>query len=135
MEMDRDFEIYHAGPNEPIGKRLHVTFTPQRIIRLNRNAYERFGRPSAVRLAYSRTRDTIWVEAVAPGQPGAFPVIADHIAWRINAAPFCRHFRIHPETTLRFTEPQIEGQTMLLRLHQTVSVARPKRAGKRAKKE
>lgn len=57
--MDRDFETFLGGPNEVISKRLHVTISPAKLILLNRNMYVELGRPEAVRLAFSRVRDTI----------------------------------------------------------------------------
>ena len=125
--MERDFEVFRAGPNEARSKRLHVTILKYGIIRMNRNVYYQIGRPAAVRLGYSRERDAIFIEPVSPRFNEAFPVIQDRMAWRINAAPFCRHFNITPDTTLKFVDPEIVGQTMLLKLHHTISVARPKR--------
>jgi hypothetical protein len=127
--MERDFEIFRTGPNEARSKRTHVTIGGYGIIRMNRNVYHMLGRPAAVRLAYSRERDAIWVEAVSPRLDEAFPVITDRMAWRINAAPFCRHYNIQPDTTLKFVAPDINGQTMMLKLRETISVARPKRKG------
>ena len=128
--MDRDFEIFRTGPNEARSKRLHVTILKYGIIRMNRNVYYQLGRPAAVRLGYSRERDAIWIEAVSPRFNEAFPVIADRMAWRINAAPFCRHFNINPDTSLKFVAPDIVGQTMTLKLRETISVARPRRRRK-----
>lgn len=125
--MERDFEVFQAGPNEARGKRLNVTLGQYGIIRMNRNVYHQLGRPAAVRLAYSRERDAIFIESVSPRFNEAFPVITDRAAWRINAAPFCRHFNIHPDITIKFVDPDINGQTMLLNLRHTISVARPKR--------
>ncbi len=52
------------------------------------------------------------------------------MAWRINAAPFCHHFNITPDATLKFVDPAIDGQSMMLKLRETISVARPKRRRK-----
>jgi len=125
--MERDIEIFRAGPNEARSKRLNVTVSPTLTIRLNRNVYELLGRPDAMRLGYTRERDAIWAEPVSPRFNEAFPVIPDGKGYRLNAAPFCRHFNIHPETTVKFVAPEIVGQTMLLKLRETISVARPKR--------
>lgn len=133
--MDRDFEVFHAGPNEALSKRLHVTLNRQRIIHINRNAYDRFGRPPAVRLSYSAQRDAIGIEAVSPRMNGAFPIIPECRGYRINAAPFCRHFNISPDTTLKFVDPEITGQTMMLKLRDTISVARARRGGPRKKSQ
>ncbi|MEQ1646763.1 MAG: hypothetical protein ABL959_25135, partial [Pyrinomonadaceae bacterium] len=105
--MDRDFERFRGGPNEAIGNRLHVTISPQRLILLNRNMFTALGSPAAVYLNYSRQRDIIAVEPTSPRLPEAFPVIKNIMNYRINAAPFCRHFGIDIDTQLKFVAPEI----------------------------
>ena len=104
----------------------------QRIIRINRNVYEKLGRPEAVRLSYSHQRDAIGIETVSPRFNEAFPLIPERSGYRINAAPFCRHFNIAPDVTRKFITPELEGRSMMLKLRETISVARTKR--KRSKK-
>lgn len=132
--MDRDFERFRGGPNEPLQSRIYVTLSPRRNLVLNRNAYEQLGRPAAVRLYYSRDRDAIGIEPTSPRLGDAFPVVANGAAgWRVSAAPFCRHFNISVDTTVRFAAPAFQGSSLLLSLAETISVARPKR--RRAKVE
>lgn len=129
--MDRDFEIFRGGPNEALQSRLYVTLSPTRNIVLNRNAYERLGRPPAVRLYYSRTRDCIGIERATPNFNDVFPVVSNGPSgWRIGAAPFCRHFNISVDTTVKFVMPEFSGDSLLLNLAETISVARPKRRRK-----
>jgi len=129
--MDRDFEPFRAGPNEARSLRLHVTISRQRILRINRNVFEKLGRPASVRLSYSRERDAIGIEAASPRLNDAFPLIPEPAGHRINAAPFCRHFNICPDATLKFVTPEITGQSMMLKLGETISVARPKKRPRR----
>lgn len=110
MKIGRDFETFLGGPNEAIARRLHVTITPQKLIRLNRNMYAAMGRPSAVRLSYSRARDLIAIEPADARQAEAFPVMPDSCGWRINAAPFCRHFNIEVDSTRKFITPRPRRQ-------------------------
>src|SRR5689334_11788676 len=119
--MDRDFERFRGGPNEALAKRLHVTISPQKLILINRKLYIEIGRPEAVHLGYSRERDTIAIEPASPRLSDAFPLVANPRNWRINAAPFCRHFGIEIDTTLKFIRPEIIGNTLLLKLSETVS--------------
>jgi hypothetical protein len=42
--------------------------------------------------------------------------------WRINAAPFCRHFGIKIDTTLKFVAPEIVGDALHLKLGETTIV-------------
>ena len=130
--MDKDFERFAGGPNQPTAHRFHVTLSPQLLIKLNRRAYEHLGRPAAVYLYYSRARDTIGVEPTSPRFQQAFPVLPNRTGWRINAAPFCRHFKISTDDTLKFVAPEMEGQSLMLKLGATVSVARQKKRPKRS---
>src|SRR5215831_3946716 len=105
--MDRDFEIFRGGANEALSTRLHVTISPAKLILLNRNVYNQMGKPAAVRLAFSRTRDIIAVEPASIRFEDSFPVIVNGAGWRISAAPFCRHFGIEIDTTTKFIHPEI----------------------------
>jgi hypothetical protein len=128
--MDRDFEKFIGGPNEAVAKRVHVTLSPLKLIRLNRNLYNLMGKPDAVQLGYSRTRDTIAIEPASPRLNTSFPVIPSGGSWRINAAPFCRHFNIRVDTTLKFVRPDLVGHDLYLKLSETVSVGGRKRKKK-----
>ena len=125
--MDRDFERFNGGPNEDRSKRLHVTITPQRLLRINRNVYQQLGKPDAVRLYYSPKRDTIGIEVASHRLNGAFPVLPCGPSYRINAAPFLRHYNIRIDTTIKFANPEIVGNELFLNLADIVSVAAKKR--------
>lgn len=127
MTLEREFERFRGGPNEAASKRVHVTISPAKLILLNRNAYHLLGKPAAVHLNFSRNRDIIAIEPASPRLPDSFPVIANVCNWRINAAPFCRHFGISIDTELRFIRPEIEGNALYLKLGETVSVGGRKR--------
>ena len=124
MEMERDFEKFLAGPTPPATKRLHVTLNRNSVLSLNNNVYQKLGKPEAVCLYYSRTRDTIGILPVSPRMSEAFPV-KPHLktGWRISIAPFCRHFGIRVDSTLRFVDPEIQGVKLLLKLSHTVCAA------------
>jgi len=128
MALDRDFERFLGGAGEPASKRVHITISPQNLILLNRNAFELFGKPEAVRLSYSRQRDTIAIEPTSPRLNDAFPVIANNHNWRINAAPFCRHFGIKIDTQMKFLAPEIKRDAILLKLTETISVGGRRRS-------
>ena len=131
MALDRDFERFHGGPNEAASKRLHVTISPAKLILLNRNVYNLMGKPAAVYLNFSRVRDIIAIEPASPRLPDSFPVIQNPCNWRINAAPFCRNFNIDIDTQLKFIRPEIEGDALILKLGETVSVGGRKRRKKK----
>jgi len=128
--MDRDFERFHGGANEAISKRLHITISPAKLILLNRNMFDALGKPGAVFLNFSSVRDTIAIEPASPRLPETFPVVKTGASWRINAAPFCRHFNIAVDTTLKFLHPDVVGNALYLKLNETISVGRRKRKTK-----
>ena len=130
MSLEREFERFRGGATEAAQKRIHVTINPQKLILLNRNMYHLFGKPDAVHLNFSRTRDIIAIEPASPRLTDIFPVVANNFNWRINAAPFCRHFGIDIDTTLKFIRPEIDGNILYLKLSETVSVGGRKRKKK-----
>ena len=92
--------------------------------------YNLLGKPRAVYLNFSRVRDTIAIEPASPRLPETFPVIKSGAGWRINSAPFCRHFGIDIDTTLKFVRPDIVGNALYLHLGETISVGGRKRKKK-----
>ena len=106
---------------------MHVTISPAKLILLNRNVYHQLGKPAAVYLNFSRTRDIIAIEPTSPHFAEAFPVMQTGHSWRINAAPFCRHFGIQIDMTLKFVGPEVKGNVLYLKLAETVSVGGRKR--------
>ena len=128
--MDREFERFRGGANEAASKRLHVVISPQRFIRMNRNMYELFGKPAAVYLNYSRARDIIAIEHASVRAAESFPLVPDSRGWRINAAPFCRHFGIRADAMLKFVAPDIVGDALHLKLGETIIVGGRKRKKK-----
>ena len=120
--MDRDLEKFLGGPNKPAQERMRVTLNKVNVLTFNRNVWKQLGKPDAVYLYYSRIRDLIALEPVHSNQlPAAFPVLTKTTGFRINAAPFCRHFRIRLDRTLRFIAPDIRDGKLELKLAETVS--------------
>jgi hypothetical protein len=120
--IDREFEKFRGGPTENYAERLHVTINKEYIIGINEKCFRMLGKPPAVYLYYSRARDVILVEPVSSERlPEAFPVkVKNSTGYRINASPFCKHFGIRPDATLRFIKPNIEGGRLILKLGDVV---------------
>jgi hypothetical protein len=125
--MEKEFEVFRGGPNEALSKRLYVTIGPVNQILLNRNIYIQMGRPEAVHLGFDRVRSIIAIEPASPRLNDSFPVVANLYNYRINAAPFCRHFGIRIDQTLKFIAPDLVGTTLQLKLNEVVSTARGKK--------
>ena len=119
-------EKFMGGPTPPPEKRVHVTINKQNLIGLNEKCYEMLGKPQAVYLYYSREDSVIAIEPVHSFRmPAAFPVKAKgNGGWRINAAPFCKHYNIRTDTTERFISPELssDGKQLLLKLTETVTI-------------
>lgn len=127
--MDRSYEVFLGGATKPAQDKLHITINSQNVISLNANCYRRMGEPDAVRLAFSREYHTIAVVPCSPRLAESFPVLTkNNSGRRINAAPFCRHFRIYIDSTLRFLDPEIDSDaTLHLDLRKVVNVSQVRR--------
>ena len=129
-------EKYEGGPTPPPQKRLHITICSTGAIRFNRNFHARMGKPPAVYLYYDRVAGVIAIEPVHSFRmPSAFPVMEHSGGFRINAAPFCKHYGIRVDATERFThpEPSNDNRRWLFKLSDTVTVRNLR--GRRKKKE
>ena len=119
------FEKFLGGPTLPPETRLHVTISKENVIGLNQKCYEMLGKPQAVYLHYSSQDSVIAIEPVHSFRmPAAFPVKQKtHCGWRINAAPFCKHYDIRIDSTERFISPEksSDGKMLLLKLTETVT--------------
>lgn len=54
----------------------------------------------------------------------------ESVGWRINASPFCKHFGIRPDATLRFIKPDINGGRLILKLGDVVITRQHRRKKK-----
>jgi hypothetical protein len=123
--MDREYEKYLGGPTPPRGKSLRVTINRLNVITFNRNVYALMGKPEAVELYFNRGLDTIVLKPASPRLHTSFPVREQFKSEkRVNAAPFCRHFGIVIDSSLRFVDPQVSPNGLELNLSHVVSVAK-----------
>lgn len=128
-----------GGPTQAYQDRVHVTLEPRGQIFLNQKAHAMMGKPLAVYLYFNREKDMIILEPTdALSSNNAFLVkqIGRTSTGRaIRANPFCKHFHIRPDHTVRFISPHVDAAgRMYLKLRETVFVPRPNR-GPRKKKQ
>jgi len=118
---DRDLEKFCGGPNTPAQFRMRVTLNKSNVLSFNQRTFDELGHPPAVYLYFSRVRDLIVVEPVSSiNLPAAFPVLEKGFSgYRVNVAPFCRHFGIRLDTSTRFVDPEINGGKLELKLAET----------------
>ena len=128
------FEKFMGGPTQPTHNRIHVTINKEFVIGLSQNCYKLLGKPPAVYLHYNREEHIIGIEAVHSFRmPAAFPVKEKNsVGWRINSAPFCKHYNLRIDTTEKFVRPQLssDGKMLLLKLTETVTMRQFRRKNK-----
>ena len=130
MEMlDRQCEKFMGGPTVPFRERAHVTLNYRGAIFLNQKAHAMMGRPLAVYLYYNREKDMIILERTdALRANEAFTLRETGGGGKgryLQANPFCKHFRIKVEGTVRFLHPEVDAVgRMYLKLRDTVTVSR-----------
>lgn len=127
--MEREFEKFLGGPTLSPNDRLYVSISSSHVIRINQKCYQLIGKPPAVFLHFSRKSDVIAIEPVHSHHfSAAFPVKEQfRSGWKINAAPFCKHFGIRLDTTQRFIDPEIVAGKLHLKLSETVTVSQVRR--------
>ena len=123
--MDRTYETFLGGATKPSQSKINVTISPQNVIAMNANCYRLLGKPEAVKLAFSREQHTIAIVPCSPRFNEAFPVKPKSTSgWRIQAAPFCRHFGIKIDTTIGFRDAyKDEHGALLLDLRKVANAA------------
>ena len=136
--LDRQCEKFVGGPTLSYQERVHVTINSKGKIFLNQKAHAMMGRPLAVYLYFNRVKDLIILERTdALTSNAAFLVKAEPGTGRcVWANPFCKHFGIAIDGTLRFINPEVDAVGRLyLKLSETVTVSHPKRRGPRKRKD
>ncbi len=132
--LDRQCEKFLGGPTVPYTERVHVTIKSGGAIFLNQKAHKMMGRPMAVYLYYNRPKDMIILEPTQAVTGNAAFLLKDagHSARLIYANPFCKHFGIKINGTLRFLDPSVDAVSrMYLKLNETVTVTRGPRKKKK----
>jgi hypothetical protein len=131
-KLDRKYEKFLGGPTLPPETRLHVTMDTRGVLTMNAACHGLLGKPAAANLYFSRMDDMIAIEPVdSVRMPTAFPFRHNSSARYLNAAPFCRHFGIKLDSTVRFTSPDIRDGALHLKLSDTVIITRERRMQKR----
>lgn len=130
--LDRKYEKFQGGPTRPPGTRIHVSMDRRGVITLNATCYKLLGRPAGANLYFSRADDMIAIEPMDSVRlPTVFPFRPNGTARYLNAAPFCRHYGINLDSTLRFTSPDLRDGALHLKLAETVSISRRRRTNKK----
>ena len=106
-------------------KEIRVSLNSKKVFVLNPKAYQALGSPDAVKLFFDEGRKIIGMRAATTEQPNAFTL--KRCAGRhqmIYAATFCTHFGIRVEGTVKFLNPEMDGDMLTLEITKTVNVTR-----------
>ena len=127
MQLDRECEKYMGGPSVPYSERVHATIDQRGKIFLNGKLHKMMGSPGGVYLYYNRPKDMIILEPTQSVTSSNAFVLKETTYGNsrvLYANPFCKHFRIRPEGTQRFINPETDAAGRLyLKLTETVSAS------------
>ena len=128
MSINADWEKFLAGPNRSPRTSPNITISERAHIQFNTFTFEMLGKPEAVELFFNRREQKIGMKAASPRFRESFPVkvIKPGASTRIvNAAAFCKHYRIAITETHKFLHLELVGDRMLvLNLNDTIIVSR-----------
>lgn len=121
------FEEFKGGPNRMRRDDARVTLDERGRLLMNRQAFEAFGSPGAVKLFYEENERVIALKPSEVRHNNAFrvkPKGPGHTRI-IHIQPFCKHWKIRVECTVLFNEIDINNEgTMLLSLKNTTRIGR-----------
>lgn len=113
-----------AGRNE-----IRVSLNRKKVFVLNPKAYKALGNPEAVKLFFDEGRKVIGMRAATAELSNAFSLKRGGSGRHqiVLAAPFCTHFGIRVEGTVKFLNPEMDGDMLTLDITKTVNVTRGSR--------
>jgi hypothetical protein len=118
---------FQGGPNGRNTERARVTLSKRSVVVMNRWAYEAFGSPAAVTLAYEEDRRVIGLRPSESGKANAFPVKQkdNWNVYRIYIMPLCKHYGLDIRRTVLFNEIDIDREGMMrLELNRTQMIGK-----------
>ncbi len=125
------WKTYRGGPTKAPATVVNISINSKNVITLNRQAYELISRAESAVLLFDDKNSVIGIVPANHKNAEAFPVRPKNEGnWIINAAPFCRHFRISVDRTERFDDPQVDNEGILhldLKRTHNVSLKRGRR--------
>lgn len=115
---------------------LYVSINERGIIVLNRKTFAELGSPEAVSLLYDDEHATIGLRPVMPFLDVSFPLLPRGNSGNrvIRALPFVKANKLRISYCVKFLQPVIEDDILLLDLNQTTRATQSPRIGWRKKK-
>jgi len=122
-----NLQEFKGSPNRMRRDDARVTLDERGRIQMNRQAFQAFGSPGAVKLFYEENELVIALKPSDARHSNAFrvkPKGPGHTRI-IHTQPFCKHWKIRVERTVLFNEIEIDNEgTMLLPLKNTTRIGR-----------
>ena len=116
-----------GSPNRMRRDDARVTLNERGVVQMNRQAFQAFGSPGAVKLFYDDNELVIALKPADARHRNAFrvkPKGPGHTRI-IHTQPFCKHHKIRVECTVLFNDIEIDNEgTMLLSLNNTTRIGR-----------
>lgn len=128
--MQLEWEEFETGqPASAAGQAIHVTLSPRRNFFLNRAAVKALREAEAVIMLYDRRRAVVGLKPAEAGHANSIGLKrkdgARDSGRVIYAANFCSRYGIAPRETVRFTNPKLTlDGVLILSLHETKPAAR-----------
>ncbi len=115
LKIGPEWEKFKGGQFRTGKKVPHVTLNEKGQFYISQSLYNLMGRPSAVALYYNRKKGLIAMQPFSVKRADSFPVVEKRNgAHWINAALFCRHYKIRFFTSHKFLEPKVTEERMVI---------------------
>ena len=112
--MATHWQSYRGGPTKAPASVVNISINSKSVITLNRKAHDLLKGAESALLVFDEKNSIIGLIASDSRNAEAFPIRQKNsCSWVVNAAPFCRHFRISVERTERFDDPELDNEGIL----------------------
>ena len=124
--MIKHFVEFEGRQNAAKRDEIKVTLNKRRVFVLNPKAQAMLGHPEAVKLFFDEGRKVIGMKAADPSLPNAFRLRQVSMSRHrtTTAASFCAHYGIQVDGTVKFLNPEMDGDMLTLDITKVVNVTR-----------
>jgi hypothetical protein len=123
-----DFEVFRSTPRPPKHGLLVSIYHQRRELRMNRLAFEAIGSPQSVILLYDASRRVMAIRPTYTDDPEAVRLRRMTTGQaQILVFEFLRTYNIPLPSSIRFLDPHVQNETLILDLNRTVPVKGPRK--------
>jgi hypothetical protein len=108
---------------------LYVTMNPEGHIFMTAHTLSKLGDPEAFVMLWDPPNHSIGLEPSTRDEKDAYPALkrCGHGGRVVRAFSYLQEFALTVPETIRFTDPEIDGNVLILDMRKTTSAAKPKR--------